>query len=537
MIRLTTLATILCLACLASAGADDERIEVEAEAPAGHAVLEHTTGGAFFVAKDLKRRYDDLVGRVRTLRERVAAQHVPTEEALLELETLTTQLETLRKEVETAKVRVQPMHAYTRKTETIFQLGAEQRLILTGDLVHVVGWEGPGVKCVVEKTVYGPEGDEPKAAEFDAIHVVHRLRVATDLVGQTAAEHEAEQAEYRESEEGRKLTEEQWANRNKFVREIRDSYIPYTDYQGREVDTIELAGLTHEEGNRYFSVRITSPDGGGTFGGDWRRHARMTVYVPPCRGVLLRGCLVGLDVEKLEAPLIVTSSGSRDRDYQGEFRIRGLKGPLDLYNVPLHELTDVAGDVAITSTVDRTNSGNHHVGGQWISYTTPAEKCDIRDVTGDLSAWFARSDLQVAGISGRLDVRNEYGDTRVSIANPLEEAAHRVVTESGRIDVHLANRAVLGELPILALTNHGTVRTNVGRPVFDDSNFTSGNDTGGSRRNWRGLVSASDSPDPLALFHRMNRPEQVLAGEDRDPGLDLISRAGTIAIEFAAEDE
>lgn len=529
----TLLATVV-LGWATISHAFDERIEVEAEAPPKHEILRHTTGGAYFVAKGLKKKYDDLVGRVRTLREQVADQHVPTEDALIELESLTIRLDALRKEIETKKVHVQPMRAHTRTTETTFELGSERMLIVTGDLVRIRGWDGPGVKVVVEKTVYDAEGEEPEAGEFDAMKVVHRHGVATELVGKPRAEADAEEAAYLESDEGRKLNDEQRANRAELVREIQDSYLPYARFQGREVDAIELEGLTQEQGNRYFSMKIKSPDGGGTYGGDWRRHARTTVFVPPCNGVLLRGCLVGLDVENLAAPLVVTSSGSRDRDYDGEFGIAGLNGSLDLYNVPLDRLENVRGNVTITSTVDRGNSGNSHSGGRWTSYVPPASPTVVRGVVGDLSLWFARGELDVSGVTGTIDVRNEFGNTRIALAQPLPDAAHRVVTESGRIEVDLAE-GTLGKLPLFAVTNHGTVRTNAGRDRLDDTSFTTGNSHGGQRRNWRGMVSATESRDPFASFHRMKHPAAILDGAKRKPGLDLISRAGTIVVTFAEE--
>ena len=59
---------------------------------------------------------------------------------------------------------------------------ALQRLIsVTGDHVIVRGWEGPGIKCVVEKIIVAKE--QPEDSEFDAIHVMHELTVAEDKVG------------------------------------------------------------------------------------------------------------------------------------------------------------------------------------------------------------------------------------------------------------------------------------------------------------------------------------------------------------------
>jgi hypothetical protein len=76
----------------------------------------------------------------------------------------------------------------------------------------------------------------------------------------------------------------------------------FTDFQNKEIDIIEISGLTHDQGNRQLIFEVKSPGGGGRMGGVWQRHARLTVYVPTCNRVGVRGGLEGLEVEATKAP-------------------------------------------------------------------------------------------------------------------------------------------------------------------------------------------------------------------------------------------
>ncbi len=90
-------------------------------------------------------------------------------------------------------------------------------------------------------------------------------------------------------------------------------------------------------------------------------------------------------------------------------------------------------------------------------------------------------------------------------------------------------RSALASLPIIALTNAGTVKSNSKRDELNETNFTTGNTADGSRRDWRGLKSPRkrDGGDPFAEFQR---PGAALRGDDRAAGLDLISQYGTIVV-------
>jgi hypothetical protein len=391
----------------------------------------------------------------------------------------------------------------------------------------VVGWDGPKVKCVLEKTLLAAS-DKPEPDEFKALKLTHRLGQATEVVGRTAEAVAQDEKKFEAEHAAKPLPESQLAGRRQLVAEIQSNYAPYRAYQGKEVDVVGIEGLSGAQGNRQISVDIRSPRGGANLGSDWRRQAMLTVYVPRCQGLLLRGCLEGLDVDNVRAPLIVTDSDSLDRDYDGAFQIKKLDGPLALYNVPLDRLEQVHGDVQIMATVEYANTGTHYEGGERTTIIPPPRECVIDQVTGNLSAWFSRVNLKLGAISGVVDVKNETGATKFAPSGPLVNRAHRLVSVSGQIDVRL-KRSALASLPIMALTNAGTVKTNATREELDETNFTTGNPADGSRRDWRGLKSPGkrDGGDPIAEFQR---PGAALRGDERAARLDIISQFGTIVV-------
>ena len=130
-------------------------------------------------------------------------------------------------------------------------------------------------------------------------------------------------------------------------------------------------------------------------------------------------------IESVDAPLTLTDAGSRDRDYNAEFTVVGVRQPLAVYNVPLDRVENAAADVTIVSTVEYANTGTTHSDGRRVAYTPATRACVIAGVGGDLSAWFSRANLHVSGVQGKIDVRNEAGDTVID-AQTLPPMPHHV---------------------------------------------------------------------------------------------------------------
>jgi hypothetical protein len=501
--------------------------EVEAQAPDKTVVLRYTRGGAWFISEPLKDQYDALLARVGALRADLEAERITGAEAQRELEGLQAQLNQLRDKIEKEKVLVSPVKVHQQTETTEFDLGASGMLVITADNIRVEGWDGPKVKCVLEKTVLAPD-DKPVDEQLQGLKVVHHYAKAPETVGKSDAERAAAEAKFLASPEGAKLTDAQRDSRKKLVGQIAAGYSNYRDFQGKEIDSVEIEGLTYEQGNRQISLRITSPGGGGSLGSEWQRHAALTVYVPKCNGLALRGCLVSLDVKGIHAPLLVTRDGSEDRDCDGTFAMRDLEGPVTIDNVPLDLIEDVHGNLAIVGTLELVNTGTNHGPDGRTCYTPPARTLKCGKVEGDLTASFLRSDLRLTAIGGRIDVRNEFGDTTLDIAKPLPDVPHRIISESGRIEVHLA-KGVLGKLPLQALTNCGTIRTNAPQDMLETTDFTLARDETGASRDWRGLKSAIKE-GPGGFFEAADRLTAVLQGKGRSPGVDLISRGGVVKV-------
>ena len=523
-LQFTSLSLTMFLA--ASPLAAQGRLEFKKAAPPQQEVLEHTRGGAYFLEKNLKQKYDGLLGRVARLKVELAAGRISAAAAQVELKGLTSQLDELRKEVDAKKTLVSV--SFQMQTEEFsFDPGSAKLLVITADDVQVVGWDQPRVKCILEKTILGT-GEKSETEEFKPLRLKHQCGQAPNLVGKNAAEWEAEEKRYLAGEDGKPLTEEQRASRKQLLQEIRDSFAPYRDFQGKEVDSVEIEGLTHEQGNRFISVSVASEGGGGMSGGDWRRHAKLTVYAPPGHGVLLRGCRCNLSVLNLKAPLVITDAGSHQRDYNGSFQIKGLEGNLALYNIPLQRLEQVHGDVKLIATSEYGNTGTQHADDWRTAYTPPPLECLVRAIDGNLVIWFAHINLALEEIAGGVDVRNEFGDTTLTVAKPLQNTAHRIVSEAGRIELK-AKQANWGKLPILALTNHGSIRTNAQRDFLDETNFGGASAGENAQRNWRGMKTKQERAADR-FFTDFDRPSAILRGIQRSAGLDLISRGGDVVL-------
>jgi hypothetical protein len=81
----------------------------------------------------------------------------------------------------------------------------------------------------------------------------------------------------------------------------------------------------------------------------------MTVYVPPCEALAVRGSLVGLDVQDVVCDLVLTTHDSRDRKYDGSFAVSGVTGNVTINQVPVRTLSQVTGNVRFVATNEFVN--------------------------------------------------------------------------------------------------------------------------------------------------------------------------------------
>ena len=500
-------------------GVDKSELQSVVAAPPNTRNMGRTLGGAYFVDEALLERHEALKARLAQVREEISLGNTTSDSAMKSLAAIQAESERLRKELEEKKVLVSAFQVYSKSSEQTFSLGDERLIIVTGDHVIIRGWEGPGLKCVLEKTIVAKE--QPDDSAFDAIQVKHELTVAEEKVGLTREQRDQQEKEFLSSEAGRKLTDEQKGNREKFVDEIHRSYDSYRSFQGRKANTIQMTGLSHQEGNRNLTLRINSPEGGGTVSSEWQRHATMTVYVPACKSVAVRGCLVGLDIRDIECDLVLTTADSRDRNFEGTFTVRGVNGNVTIDQVPVRVLSEVTGDVRYMATNEFVNSGTNHVNDTRTFSTYGTHLTQIDHISGNVQAVFLRTELKLTAIEGLLDIVNHYGPTHLTVDKVISERAHRLVSESGTI--HVAGHANVLKTPIYAYTQCGRLHTNIARDILDDASFS----TGQPQMGWHGFVTPSQERFNLGQFER---PAAALENRHRTAGLDLISHSGTVSI-------
>jgi len=477
----------------------------KAEGPADHTIVGAKLGGSFFAPKALKEKYDELLGKVRLLNAEIAEGRITGEQATRDISQLRTELEAVRKAIEEQKKFVPVARIHTKSDSMTFKLGSERRLLILADKVRIVGWDQPEVKCVFDKTVLAT-GNQNVGIDLEVMRVVHRHRRADDEIG-----------ELQEEQDGQKARFTDWQR-------------IYRPLQGRTIDVISIFGLSHEEGNRQIILDVTSPNGGGSMSSHWQRHAAITVYVPKCEAIAVKGGLGGLDIESVDSPAVIIR-GDGDRDYHGQFQVKGLKGSLTADAIPLQTIEDIEGNVDVTMTAYLGNSGERHADNTRTSYVFVPEPYKYKSIDGNFRGRFVRADLELAEVSGQIDLENEYGHTKLLLDKPLAEKAHRVISNGGQIDVHW-RQGGLRPLPLLAVSECGTVRLG-----FKDTNrsFESVSWTGrigstGVVRGWRGFERKAKSESDDSFFDRFERISQILDGKDRSPGLDLVSRGGTIQI-------
>lgn len=500
---------------------DDDPTKSKVAAPPNMMEVSTTLGGAYFVNKALIQKSKLLQNQLSNVRDQIRAGEISSATAMERLASIETKLQLVRASIEEQKILVSAFNVYTKTVEEIFDLGEEKLVILTGDKVRIRGWQGPGIKCVLEKTIVAKE--QPDEEAFAQIQVEHQLDSAESIVGETFEKRELSEREFLASEDGQQMTEAQLASRRALIESINASKTKYKPFQGKRCNILGVKGLTFQEGNKNLSLEIMSEGGGGFHSSKWQRHATLTVYLPVCNWVAVRGCKVGVDILGVESNLLLTGNGSRDRDYEGSFEVGNIKGDVVIDQAPIRKLFKISGNIEFVATDEFVNSGTTHEGGTRTAHSFDTQATEIRDVDGNLSAWFLRTHLSLQGIAGIIDVRNEFGDTELSLDKSFDcETTHRIVSENGTIDVTGSNR-LLEKLSIYAHTLCGTLFTNLNRDILDDVSFS----TGQPRRNWSGFVTPSQDRFSMSKFER---PADALANKQRSAGIDLISKTGSVKV-------
>jgi hypothetical protein len=329
---------------------------------------------------------------------------------------------------------------------------------------------------------------------------------------------------------GATLTAEQLEGRRKFVDDIRQSYAIHRELLSKDVDQLSVAGMDYQS-NPMITTKVKSEGGDGQWGSARQRYAELTVYVPPCKSVCVRGAKRGLMVEDLVGSLTIVEEDSTDSDARGHFEVQGLTGNLICRSFPLQTIANVKGHVTVESFSEFGVEGAGTSHRNDMREMTPARQFSVtvNDITDGVDLRFGRVSLDLKNIAGKIDVENEFGDTNFVATGKLTEAAHGIVSQSGRIDVKLSAEA-WDSMPVVAVTNHGGVRTNIDQMQFSDFHLSGPDKHSRVRRDWSGFRRVVEGEDHFAVFNLLERFTAISEGAPRSNGLDLMTRSGRIVI-------
>ena len=522
---------LLLFACLLlmlprAVSADETEKDNHATAPENHSIIRSGHGGAWYIPNELWNRYTELKTQAERLNNAIDRGERDSASAIQEIERLKNDLVLLDRQIEDVKVFVSPMKLYEQTDTYEFELSPTRAVIIVADDVQLESWDGPGIRCVMKKSILSKE--PPTAEEFAQILIEHELKVADELVGTTAEQRTASDLEFLNSPNAKTMTDEQRADRKTFMEEITRHYEKYVAYQGKPANVLKIQGLKGDEGNEHITVEVDSEGGTGSMSGHWKRQADVVVYLPKQVRAAVFGAQMGVHVKNFSGDLLLSNSESQDRNYDGEFLVDGLDGTLSIYGVPIRTVRNIRGSVVVQNEAEMRNGGTQHSDGLRRKYVDTSLNTVIENVTGDVTGTWIHTRLTVSGVQGHLNLVNNFGTTEVVMPAQIAEGTHRVLSESGNIRIRTTN-SDLTALPWYVFNQVGEIQVDVDREVFDDVNFST------AGQNWVGFCTATDSGDLGAMFSQFKRPGQVRQNSKRANGFDVLSRAGRIVIETTAE--
>jgi hypothetical protein len=477
-------------------------------APADYEVLKSDRAGAYFIAKPLKEKHDRLIRELAALRREISEARADPAAARRKLDQLATDLKALRLTIDQGKLYIPGAKVHTDSSSGTLKIASSDLLLIDSTNVEIHAWDGPEIRCMVEKTVLSTDDkDKGVPADLDAIKLELRRATGSELFGY-----------YKDIS-----TKPQFKDKPEF--KAQWDRFALKEYIDRDFPYVTIRGLVGQEGNHQISLEMKNETGAGLHSSEWRRLAKLIVFVPKCQRVAVRGALAGFKVEGLHAPLFVLGEG--DRDYEARYEISDHIGSLATENIPIHRLAGIQGDVSINATAYAGNVGTTH--DQRGVTVEPGEiySSTFRDIQGSFRGRFVRTDVSLEGITGQIDVENDFGRTTWTVDRPIGKKDHRLISMSGTIEVRLAADA-LGGLPLALYTECGIVHLDPGldRNLDHSSFHATGGD--GVYRSWSGFVSKK--ANPVERFESFDRVSAALRAEARPPGVDILSRGGTISL-------
>jgi hypothetical protein len=479
----------------------------QAVAPGDAAIFAKDRAGAYFIARPLKEKYDSLQKRVAALRAEIREARIDSARAHSQIAGLQAELKDLLQQIDATKLYIPGAKIATRIETTTIPIADNDLLLIDCENVEIQGWNGPGIECVLEKTVLDEDGTKFDA-DFAGIKLIARKATGNEFFGF-----------YKEM--AKRSGENEKALWNGFI---------FKEYIDQDLSYLTVEGLTGQEGNQNISLVMRSEKGEGSESSQWRRNAKLKLRVPKCRLVGVRGALGGFRVQDLNTSLAVLGEGNRD--YSAVYAVSNVLGSFTAENIPIHRLDGIRGNVSV---MDMAYEENRSTGfgpdGQTVRSESPRGST-YRDIHGNLNAHFCRADLTLEQIEGRIDVQNDFGNIDWIVNKKLaQNQDHRIVSQSGSIEIRLDDKA-LGELKMSLFTECGVIHL---ANKISDFKSTMFNSMEGDvvRRSWHAQIRgkpAGGQHDPMESFATFQRVADALHGRPRKPGVDVISRAGTITV-------
>jgi len=511
---------LVLLAALTPGTQDQPKTKKDArpQAPSNYRIFEQDMAGAYFIAPALMDKYKALQKRVAGLRAEIDGARIDPARARAEVAACTEELNSLLEKINHAKLYI-PGATVHKRTETVhFPIKADDLLLVDCENVNIRGWDGTDVQCVLEKTVLD-DGGGKVADDFAGIELVTRKGSGKEFFGFYLDVRDL--PKFKDNED--------------MQNELRRFVFP--EFLGRSFPYVTVKGLDYQSGNRQIDVTVRSERGDGFSASQWRRHATLTLLVPKCQRVGIQGGLGRLTVHDLNAGLSVLGQGNRD--YNTMYEVANLGGSLAADNIPIYRIDGVKGNASVTSTAYAENRGTGNgPGGVTFRVNDPQESV-YRNIDGELRVRFCRANLSIGDVGGRVDIENDFGDTVWQPSRELaQKADHRIVSQSGSVTLRLGEK-VPGTLKVEVFTECGSLRRgpDVEKALgawFEETNFqTADGDT--VRRSW---TSWTRRPGQRGQprhnweesFARFRRVADALYGRPRSPGVDVISRAGTVTV-------
>lgn len=502
-------------------------------APDNMSRVGNTLTGSYFVATPLKWKYDALLAKLDALKRDLDADRVAGPEAAKSLAELRAGLKELREQIDKSKVMVAAVQAHTRTEAVSFDIGPDRTVVVKAERVRLVGTDGDKIVCTLEKVYLGGDAKEADA-QLAAVKVTHARKTGYYPQGKSEAEGDAEEAAFRMTPAGRKLSPDDYAHWGRQRARSRAMGVYYRGFWGKEADVVTVEGVDSQS-DSVVEIRSDSKGGEGITRQVRRRHATLTVAVPKCQRVSVEHASGSLEVVGLHGSLLFFGAhggGSAYREPDNRFTIKGVRGDVDAISYPFTAIEGVTGNVNLLSVEDtgvkEPGPGAYEKGLATLNRGRPMA-CSIKDIGGDLTGRFGRADIHVEGVRGAVAVVNNAGDTKLVVKTPLAAAAaHRLTSVTGTIDVSFGPGA-LGELPVVAASTHGNVRVKslaVEVAGIDTSDFFEFGD------NYSGYsLNLMRISDPLADISR--RVSDALRPGDKSPGLVIRTLAGHVAVTVA----